>query len=91
MTFPKIKKIPLLSIPIISINFSNSADIARHDKMVTLVTQMLELNNKLRETKLEHEKTVLRRQIEAKDKAIDMLVYELYELTDNEREIVEKS
>jgi len=58
--------------------------------MVALVTQMLELNKKLQDAKLEHEKTLLQRQIEATDAAIDKLVYELYGLTEEEIAIVEE-
>jgi hypothetical protein len=39
--------------------------------------------------RLEHEKTLLSRQVEATDAAIDALVYELYGLTDEEIKIVE--
>ena len=46
-------------------------------------------NIKLQDAKLEHEKTLLSRQIEATDAAIDKLVYELYELTEEEIAIVE--
>jgi hypothetical protein len=41
--------------------------------------------------KTQHEKTVIQRQIDATDKAIDKLVYELYKLTDDEIKIVEGS
>ena len=37
------------------------------------------------------EKTVLQRQIAASDKQIDQLVYQLYQLTDDEIKIVEAS
>ena len=57
--------------------------------MVALVTQMLNLNKKLQDAKLEQEKTLLSRQIEATDAAIDKLVYELYGLTEEEIKIVE--
>jgi len=79
----------LEKIPIRTINFSDPVDKARHDKMVALVTQMLDLNKKLQEVKLEHEKTLLSRQIEATDAAIDKLVYELYGLTEEENKVVE--
>ncbi|MBI4689298.1 MAG: N-6 DNA methylase [Nitrospirae bacterium] len=71
------------------INFSDSADKARHDKMVSMVDQMLTLNKKLASAKTDHEKTALQRQIEATDKQIDKLVYELYGLTEEEIGIVE--
>ena len=57
--------------------------------MVALVTQMLELNKKLQDASLDHEWTLLSRQVEAADGAIDTLVYELYGLTGEEIKIVE--
>ena len=39
----------------------------------------------------QHQQTTLRRQIDATDRQIDNLVYELYELTEEEVKIVEKS
>jgi len=56
--------------------------------MVVLVTQMLDLNKRLQDARLEQEKTQLSRQIEATDGAIDKLVYELYRLTEEEIAIV---
>ncbi len=79
----------LEQIPIRTINFADPADKARHDRMVTLVTQMLDLNKKVQDARLEQEKTQLSRQIEATDAAIDTLVYELYGLTPAEIAIVE--
>ena len=38
------------------INFPDPADKTRHDRMVALVTQMLELNKKLQDATLDHEK-----------------------------------
>jgi len=58
--------------------------------VVPLVEQMLALHKKLAATKNEHDKTALQRQIAATDKQIDKLVYELYELTDEEIKIVEE-
>ncbi|NLD57206.1 MAG: hypothetical protein GX651_03615 [Methanomicrobiales archaeon] len=40
---------------------------------------MLDLNKKVQDASLEHEKTLLQRQIEATDGAIDTLVYGLTE------------
>ena len=57
--------------------------------MVALVTQMLDLNKKLQEARLEQEKTMLSRQIAATDGQINTLVYELYGLTEEEIGIVE--
>ena len=83
------QKIYIEQIPIRTINFANPADKARHDRMVSLVTQMLDLNKKVQDARLEQEKTLLSRQIEATDAAIDKLVYELYGLTEEEIKVVE--
>ncbi len=64
-------------------------DKARHDKMVSLVDQMLSLNKQLPTVKTDHEKTALQRQIDTIDKQIDELVYELYGITEEERKIIE--
>jgi hypothetical protein len=58
--------------------------------MVALVTQMLDLNKRLQDATLDHDKTLLFRQIEATDASIDKLVYELYGLTEEEIMVVER-
>lgn len=76
-------------LPIRLINFVNPADRARHDRMVALVRQMLQLHENLASAKTAHDKTLLERQIVATDRQIDALVYELYGLTNDEIAIVE--
>jgi hypothetical protein len=76
-------------ITIRTINSSDPADKARHDRMVALVTQMLDLNKRLQDAHLDHEKTLLQRQIDATDASIDKQVYELYGLTEEEIAVVE--
>jgi len=76
-------------IPIHPIDFSDPADVARHDRMVALVEQMLALHKQLPQARTPHEQTALGRQIEATDRQIDALVYELYGLTEEEIGIVE--
>lgn len=88
-TFPEIRVYELRSLPIRTIDFDNPAEVAQHDKMVALVERMLELNRQLQTAKTTHDKTMLQRQIDATDKKIDKLVYELYDLTQEEIEIVE--
>ena len=66
-------------------------DNSLHDKIVSLVTSMLDLHKKLTLARTDQEKTLLRRQIESTDQKIDKLVYELYGLTKEEREIVNSS
>ena len=79
----------LTQLPICRMNRTNPLDKSRHDKMVELVEQMLSLHKKLPAAKTEQEKTVIQRQIEATDRQIDELVYELYGLTEEEIKIVE--
>ena len=49
------------------------------------------MDQRLAAAKTEHDKTVLRRQIDATDRQIEGLVYELYGLTDEEIRIVEEA
>jgi hypothetical protein len=76
-------------LPIRTIDFTDPADVARHDRMVALVTQMLDLHKRLAAEQVPHVKTALERQIEATDRQIDALVYELYGLTEEEIGVVE--
>ena len=75
--------------PIHAINFSNPADKAHHDRMVGLVEQMLKLHEQLSMARMANDKNFLQRQITTTDKQIDQLVYKLYELTEDEIQIVE--
>ncbi len=77
-------------LPIRVIDFSNKSDVARHDKMVSLVEQMLALHKSLAGAKMPHDRESLQRQIDATDEQIDHLVYDLYGLTDDEIKIVEE-
>lgn len=61
----------------------------RHDKMVGLVETMLKLHKDSPKTKTPHEQESLQRQIVATDRQIDILVHELYGLTEDEIRIVE--
>lgn len=88
-TFPEIRVAELASLPIRTIDFSNPTDKAHHDRMVQLVTNMLALHKGLAETNNPRTKGLYQSQIEATDRAIDRLVYDLYGLTQDERKIVE--
>lgn len=87
----EVKKTNVARLPIIYFDFDNKKDKSRHDQMVAYVDTMLKLNKKLPSVKTEHEKTVIQRQINATDRKIDKLVYELYDLTEAEIGIVEES
>ena len=73
--------------PIRTINFSDPAEKAAHDKMVSLVERMLSLRKQSPRTPQEQE--MVQREIESTDSQIDRLVYELYGLTEEEVRIVE--
>ncbi|NCO35884.1 MAG: hypothetical protein GW893_18740 [Armatimonadetes bacterium] len=67
---------------------------AKHDRMVELVEQMLDLHKRLAYAQTPHDKHLLQRQIAATDQSRrvgNRLVYELYELTEEEIGIVEGS
>jgi hypothetical protein len=78
-------------IPVRTIDFPDPEDVEQHDRIVNLVEGMLSLHEGLAEAKIESERTVKQHQIDATDRQIDQLVYDLYGLTDKEIEIVEKA
>jgi len=78
-------------LPIRKIDFDNPDDVAKHDRIVKLVEQMLDLHKRLAAAKVPDEKTRIQRQIDVTDKQIDNLVYDLYGLTKEEIKIVEEN
>jgi type I restriction-modification system DNA methylase subunit len=85
----RMKTAYLNPFPIRTINFSDPADKARHDQMVSLVERMLRLHKDLAEAKSPYDKGMLERQIKSTDEAIDRLVYDLYGLTEEEIRVIE--
>jgi type I restriction-modification system DNA methylase subunit len=59
--------------------------------LASLANRMLTLHGKFASVRTDHEKEVLQRQIDATDREIDALVYEVYGLTKDEVKIVEES
>ena len=76
-------------IPMPVIDLSNSSHKEVHDKIVVLVDNIIALNKKLSAEKNPNSITMLNRQINAVDKQIDSLVYKLYNLSDDEINIIE--
>jgi hypothetical protein len=62
-----------------------------HDGLVSLVSSMLSLHKRLAAEKLPHCRDQIQREIDATDRQIDQLVYQLYGLTDDEIRIVEEA
>jgi hypothetical protein len=90
-TFPKIKGTYLKELPIRRISFDDPRDRGYHDRLVEVVDRILAMHTSLAAVGTDHEKTVVKRQIDATDREIDALVYELYGLTDDEIRIVEEA
>jgi len=86
--FSQMKIAYLKKLPIHPINFSKPDEKAQHEKMVSLVTQMLELHKSKASAKTQSEQDVYERQIHAVDESIDALVYALYGLSEKEIKIV---
>ena len=76
-------------IPIRRIEEGNKGDVEQHSRMIHLVESMLRLHENLNSARTNQEIVALQRQIDATDKQIDQLVYELYGLTKEEIKIVE--
>jgi hypothetical protein len=79
----------IAQLPIRTIDFTNPAEKAQHDKMVSLVEQILAAHKNLSLAQTPQQKENLARQIESTDRAIDTLVYQLYGLSDAEIKIIE--
>lgn len=79
-------------LPIRRINFEDPQDVARHDRMVALVEEMLRLQKEHAQAEAlkENRRHDLARQIKQLDAQIDALVYELYGLTEEEIGVVEE-
>ncbi|MBI4746125.1 MAG: restriction endonuclease subunit S, partial [Deltaproteobacteria bacterium] len=87
--FPKINTRTLSSLPIRTIDFNSPKDKTLHDKMVSHVDRMLDLNKKLQSARIAHDREFLERQLKITDDQIDRLVYELYGVTEEEIGIIE--
>jgi len=76
-------------LPIRTIDSNDVADKKRHDSIVTKVEAMLEAKKQLAKAHIDKKKTYYENRCTALDRQIDRLVYDLYDLTDDEIEIVE--
>jgi hypothetical protein len=76
-------------IPIRNIDFSNPSEKKLHDDLVALVDVMLDLNKRIQTAK-GSQRDQIQRQIEKTDKAIDEIVYKLYNITEEEKKIIEE-
>lgn len=79
----------LTDLPVRTIDFTNAADKARHDKIVGLVEQMLAAKKQLAAAQSDKDKDFYTHRCDGLDRQIDALVYDLYALTPEEIKIVE--
>ena len=89
--FPQVTIKDLLNLPVPDLDISKPEDKNKYGKIIFLVQSILSLNEKLKGAADPQAKTVLQRRIEATDKEIDQLVYQLYSLTPEEIALLEKS
>ncbi len=83
-TFPQIMIRDILEFPIPEVDKINSSNIS------TCVSQIIKLNEKLNELKSDSDKLSCENNIKFLDEKIDNLVYQIYELTSEEIEIIER-
>jgi len=83
--FAQVKTINVKNLPFIIPNKT------KHDDIVSLVDKMLELKVKEANEPNQQLKTMIARQIEGVDKAIDIEVYKLYNLSEEDIKVVENS
>jgi hypothetical protein len=89
--FAEIKPRVIKQLPIYRVDLTDPTEKAQHDKLVALVDNMLELQKKYHEARMEIDKGLYERQIKIVDAQIDRLVYGLYGLTGEEVKVVEGS
>ena len=77
------------TLPICTIDFNNPSGKAIHDKLVSLVDRMLDLHNKKAALPPSAEREKIEHEIAVTDEKIDEIVYDLYEITCEDRNIIE--
>jgi len=87
-TFAKVLAVNLKKLPIRIINFSDKVEKNLHDKIVSLVNKIIELNKLLKEARTETKKIMLLRQINTTEDQIDNAVYELYKLSSEDIKLI---
>ena len=89
--FPQVKLSKVRSLPFRTIDFELKEDVNAYARLTSLVTSMLSLHTRLSTEQLPQRREQLQREIDATDRQIDQLVYQLYGLTDDEIRIVEEA
>ncbi|TWT41050.1 Type IIS restriction enzyme Eco57I [Phycisphaerae bacterium RAS1] len=87
--FPKIILEQTRELPLPHQSATSKAHAPNLARLDRLVNSMLALNQSLSQTRIDHEATAAARQITAVDRQIDRIVYELFDLTESEIDLVE--
>ncbi|MBL7914203.1 MAG: N-6 DNA methylase [Bacteroidia bacterium] len=87
--FAEVKVVNLVKLPIKIIDFDNKSEVQQHNEIIKLVDQLLKLNEEKASTQLATKISHLDSKIEFCENRINELVYQLYELTPEEIEIVD--
>ncbi len=85
------QKIYLEQVPIRELNLRVKDEKTRHDEMVSKVEAMLEAKKQLAKAQTDKDKTYYENKCISLDRQIDRLVYDLYDLTEDEIKLVEES
>lgn len=75
-------------LPIKVINFNNFTEKSNHDKIVDLVKKVIEAKKSLASAQTDENKNFFERYCDSLNKQIDNLVYDLYELSDDEKKVI---
>ncbi len=81
----------LRRLPIRRIDFSDPVDRRAHDQLVVLTAQLTALTTEVQAAKTGADRLAIRRELLAREEAVDEIVYELYDLTADQVRCVEQT
>jgi hypothetical protein len=81
----------LRNLPVYTPDFDDPADAGRHNRIVSLVTRLIDIRRQWSRSESDEERGLLREKIEVADRKIDRIVYALYGLTADEIAVVEST
>jgi hypothetical protein len=89
--FPEIQVYQLEQLPIKVLNLNEKQEKQTYEQLIMLVEKLLDLQQKIAAARVPQDKTLLNRVLEATEKQLDNLVYQIYQLTSAEIAIIEKN
>lgn len=87
--FAEVKVVNLEKIPIKVIDFQDKSEKEKHDNLVQTVNRVLILNEEIKKIKLQNKIDQIEQKINHFEERINQIVYQLYDLTEDEIKIVE--